>query len=202
MVHHRLIFAIQSGQLFQIGCSVGSIGIFVGRIDFFQCIGDGVAEGLGVLQGQPDVFIILRLIFILGFFFLGLHAFYDFFLFYLLAQHIQQVDDLHILIGGFLQGILHPAIRFAANIDEQVTVRDLNDIICGGLIAVQIYAVVQKHGNLGMIGLVAEDFAHPVILRENSRDDFQRLAATLRCRQCRSGRRCGLPTATQNTRSQ
>ena len=79
------------------------------------------------------------------------------------------------IIGGFLQGILHPAIRFAANMDEQITVRDLNDIICGGLIAVQIYAVVQKHGNLGMIGLVAEDFAHPVILRENSRDDFQRL---------------------------
>ena len=43
----------------------------------------------------------------------------------------------------------------------------------------QINAIVQKHGNFGMIGLIAENFAHPVILRENSRDDFQRLAATL-----------------------
>ena len=27
----------------------------------------------------------------------------------------------------------------------------------------QIHAVVQKHANFGIIGLVAEDFAHPVI---------------------------------------
>ena len=146
--------------------------------------------------------IVLRLIFVLGFFFLGLHTFYDFFLFYLLTQHIQKVDDLHVLVGRFFQGIFDPAIRFAANIEEQVTVRDFNNIICGGLIAVQINAIVQKHGNFGMIGLIAENFAHPVILRENSRDDLQRLVATLQCRRCRSGRRCGLPTAAQNTSSQ
>ena len=202
IVHHRLIFAIQSGQLFQIGRSVSGIDIPVGRVDRFQCIVDSIAESFSVLQGQPDVFIVLRLIFVLGFFLLGLHAFHDFFLFYLLAQHIQQVNDLHILIGGFLQGIFHPAIRLTADINEQIAVRDFDNIVCGRLVAVQIHAIVQQHGKLGVIGFIAEDFAHPVILREDGRDDFQGLIVTLRCRRCRNGRRFGLSAAAQNASSQ
>ena len=134
--------------------------------------------------------------------FLCLHTGHCFLCLNSIFQHIKQIDNFHIFVGGFFQGIFHPAIRFAANIEEQVTVRDFNNIICGGLIAVQINAIAQKHGNFGMIGLIAENFAHPVILRENSRDDLQRLVATLQCRRCRSGRRCGLPTAAQNTSSQ
>ena len=40
-------------------------------------------------------------------------------------------------------------------------------VIGGGLVAVQIYAVVQKQGQLRPVSLLAEDLADPVVFGEN-----------------------------------
>ena len=63
-----------------------------------------------------------------------------------IAQHLQQVDDLHLLAGGVFQDALHPAVGLAAHIDEEVAVGDLDDVIRRGLVAVQVNAAVQQHG--------------------------------------------------------
>ena len=63
-----------------------------------------------------------------------------------IAQHLQQVDDLHLLVDGVFQDVLHPFIGLAAHIDEEVAVGNLDDVIRRGLIAVQVNTVVQQHG--------------------------------------------------------
>ena len=134
--------------------------------------------------------------------FLCLHTGHCFLCLNSIFQHIKQIDNFHIFVGGFFQGIFDPAIRFTAHIDEQVAIRNFDDIICRRLVAVQVYTVVQQHGKFYILGMLSKDLSYPVIFRENRRDDLQRLVATLQCRRCRSGRRCGLPTAAQNTSSQ
>lgn len=54
--------------------------------------------------------------------FLRLHTGHCFLCLNSVFQHIKQIDNFHIFVGGFFQGVFHPAIRFAANIEEQVTV--------------------------------------------------------------------------------
>ena len=89
------------------------------------------------------------------------------------AQDLQQIDDLHIPIGGVFQSIFHPAVGLAAHIDEEVAVGDLDDVIRCGLVAVQVNTVVQQHGQIGAPGLVAENFLDPVIFWENGSDNAQ-----------------------------
>ena len=90
-----------------------------------------------------------------------------------ITQHLQQIDDLHIPVGGVFQSVFHPAIGLAAHIDEQVAVGDLDNIICRGLIAVQVNAVIQQHGDLGVIRLVAQDRPDPIVCGKDGRDDLQ-----------------------------
>ena len=75
-----------------------------------------------------------------------LHPFNDLLRFHGIAQHLQQVDDLHLLVDGVFQDVLHPFIGLAAHIDEEVAVGNLDDVIRRGLIAVQVNTVVQQHG--------------------------------------------------------
>ena len=75
------------------------------------------------------------------FFLFCLHPLDGFFDFYGITQHIQQVDDLHILIFDIFQGVFHPSIGLAAHVDEQVAVGDLYKVVSSGLIAVQVNAV-------------------------------------------------------------
>ena len=102
---------------------------------------------------------------------LFLHALDHFFGFNALAKSFQQVDDLHVLVGGIFQSIVHPVIRLAANIDEQVALGDFDNIIRGGLIAVQVSAIIQQHGHFGVIRLVTENFSDPIVFGENRGDD-------------------------------
>ena len=90
-----------------------------------------------------------------------------------ITQHIQQIDDFYILIVGVFQDALHPAVGLAAHIDEQVAVGNLDDVIRRGLVAVQVNAAVQQHGQIGALGLVAENFSDPVVFGENGGDDAQ-----------------------------
>ncbi len=106
---------------------------------------------------------------VLGF----LHALDHFFGLDAVAKNLQQIDDLHVLIDGIFQRVLDPAVGLAADIDKEVAVGNFDNIIGSGLIAVQINAVVQKHGDLSVVSLVAEDFPDPVVFRENGGDDFQ-----------------------------
>ena len=105
--------------------------------------------------------------------FLFLHTLDHFFGFNALAKSFQQVDDLHVLVGGIFQSIVHPVIRLAANIDEQVALGDFDNIIRGGLIAVQVSAIIQQHGHFGVIRLVTENFSDPIVFGKNRGDDAQ-----------------------------
>ena len=103
-----------------------------------------------------------------------------------IAKHIQQVYDLHILVGGFLQRIVHPAVGFPANINKQVAVRNLYDIVSRRLVAVQVDAVIEQQGEVCVPGFVTKNFPYPIVLRENRCDDFYFLR--LCGRFCSSGR--------------
>ena len=72
-----------------------------------------------------------------------LHTLNGFFCFHGIAQHFQQIDDLHILVGGIFQSVIDPTVRFAADIDKEVAIRDFDNIISSGLVAVQVNTVVQ-----------------------------------------------------------
>ena len=56
--------------------------------------------------------------------------------------------------------------------DEEVAVGNLDDVIRRGLVAVQVNAVAQQHGQIGAPGLVAENILDPVIFRENGGDNL------------------------------
>ena len=90
-----------------------------------------------------------------------------------ITQHLQQVDDLHFPVGGVFQSIFHPAVGLAAHIDKQVAIGDFDNIIGGGLIAVQVNAVIQQHGDLGVLRLVTQDRPDPIVCGEDGRDDLQ-----------------------------
>ena len=51
-----------------------------------------------------------------------LHPLNDFFCFYGITQYLQQIDNLHIPVGGISQSILHPFVGLAAYIDKQVAI--------------------------------------------------------------------------------
>lgn len=49
-----------------------------------------------------------------GVLFLGFHSFNGFFFLNLCAEHIEHIDDLHILVRRACQRIIDPAVRLAA----------------------------------------------------------------------------------------
>ena len=71
------------------------------------------------------------------------------------TQYLHEVNDLLVGVGRFFQGVVHPLVGLAADVEEEVAVGDLGDVVGGGLVAVQVYAVVQKHGEVCAVGLVA-----------------------------------------------
>ena len=103
----------------------------------------------------------------------GLHAFHNLFLFRLVSQSLQKVDDLHVRVDGLLQGIVHPAVGLAAHIEEHVAGGNLHNILGCRLIAVQIHAGIQQHGELRVGYFLTENLPDPVIFRENGGDDLQ-----------------------------
>ena len=102
-----------------------------------------------------------------------LHAFLDLLDLDRVAQHLQQVDDGHILVGRLLQGVLHPFVGLAADVDKQIAGGYFQNIRRRGLVAVQIHTAVQEHGQLRVGGVVAEDIFHPVVFGKDGGNDLQ-----------------------------
>ena len=111
--------------------------------------------------------------FLFSFFFLSLHALHDFLFLHIVAQGVQQVEDSHVFVLCCFQHVLRPCVAFAAHENEQVTLRDGQDILGGGLKVVQIHTGIQQHDHFR--ALIADDLPDPVIDRKNSGNDFERV---------------------------
>ena len=100
-----------------------------------------------------------------------LHAFHNFlFLGFDAGEHGNRFQ-IGVLRG--FQHIVHPAVGFAADVNEQVAGRNLGDIRCGRLIVVQVNAVIQQERQFNIIRMCAQNLAHPVVLRKGCADDAQ-----------------------------
>ena len=114
------------------------------------------------------MFIIFRtFLFALFFLFFSLHTFNLFFFLYRISKNIKKIDNLHIFVSSRLQCIINPCVRFTANINKQVTFRNLYHIIGTRLIAVQINALIKKHRQI-YIGLIFTKYLpNPIVFGEN-----------------------------------
>ena len=145
-------------------------------VRLFQRFGDLIDNEGGILQREPDMFVVLMLFFAFFMFFalfmivlVRLHAFLDFLFLCLIAEDIHQVEDGHILVVSLLEGIIHPFVGLAADIDEDIAVGDIDDVLGGGLVAVQVDAVVEQQVEVD-VRVILRDLAHPVIDRKNGGD--------------------------------
>ena len=111
----------------------------IGRLPVARPVGQASVLNLVVFKGGNFLAVVVGM-------FRFLHTLNGLFCFHGIAQHLQQVDDLHILVGSIFQDALHPAVRLTAHMDEEVAVGNLDDVIRRGLVAVQVNAVVQQHG--------------------------------------------------------
>ena len=69
-----------------------------------------------------DFFLFLAVLsFLSMLFFLWLHAFLNFFFLSLIAHYVHEIDNLKVLILSLLENVLNPLVRFAANIDENIS---------------------------------------------------------------------------------
>ena len=137
----------------------------VGRLPAARPVGQASVLNLMIFKGGNLLAVVMGVL-------CFLHPLNAFFCFHGITQHLQQVDDLHILVGSIFQDALHPAVRLTAHMDEEVAVGNLDDVIRRGLVAVQVNAVAQQHGQIGAPGLVAENILDPVIFRENGGDNL------------------------------
>ena len=101
-----------------------------------------------------------------------LHALDDLLQLDVLAHGLHQVDHHHVWIHGFGQSVLDPLVALATHIGEHVAGGDLHDVLGGGLVAVQVHAVVQQHGDLDVV-VVSDGLAHPVIDGEDGGHDAE-----------------------------
>ena len=72
------------------------------------------------------------------------HAFHFFFYLCPVAHQFHQIKNSSFRITAFLQCLVHPLVRFAAHIKEQITIRNAKDILCTGLIAVHVHALFRQ----------------------------------------------------------
>ena len=138
----------------------------VGRLPAARPVGQASVLNLMIFKGGNLLAVVMGVL-------CFLHPLNAFFCFHGITQHIQQIDDFYILIVGVFQDAFHPAIGLAAHVDEEVAVGNLDDVIRRGLVAVQVNAAAQQHGQVGPPGLVSENFLDPVVLRENGGDNAQ-----------------------------
>ena len=101
-----------------------------------------------------------------------LHALHHFFFLCRTAEHIQQINPDPVFIRRNLQGIFCPFVRFASNVNEQITGGNLHHIFHCRLIAVKVHTVIQKQRNLRTGGIFTQNVHDPVIFRENRRNDL------------------------------
>ena len=114
-----------------------------------------------------------------------LHAFYDLLLPGAVPQRIQQAYHDHVLIYGFFQGAVYPAVRFSADVYKKIAGRDRQNILCCRLIAVQIDPAVHQRGHLHPAGIFAENVHHPVIFGIDRGHDADAVRLPGLCSCCR-----------------
>ena len=88
---------------------------------------------LGILRIRMSIVILLLLIVVIRCIFLisvvvmgifvgiFLHSLNNLFFLYAFSKRLQQIHDFHVFIGGFLECILHPGIRFSPDINKKIT---------------------------------------------------------------------------------
>ena len=144
----------------------------IGRLPVARPVGQASVLDLIVFKGGNFLAVVVGV-------FRFLHTLNGLFCFHGIAQHLQQVDDLHLLVDGVFQDVLHPAVGLAAHIDEEVTVGNLDDVIRRGLVAVQVNTVAQQHGQIGALSFVSENFSDPVVFGKNGGDNVQFIGIAL-----------------------
>ena len=180
------VLGVQRGQFFDVGVGVGGVAFSVGQVGFTKRDGKGLHQLPGVAQAEPDVLVhlvlvlvlvVALLVFILVIFIpvfvfivvmllvfvvFVLHALHDLFHLDVVAHGLNEVHHDHIRVHGLSQRVFHPLVALAAHVDEHIAGGDLHDVLGGGLVAVQIHAIVQQHGNLNVV-VIPDYFTHPVI---------------------------------------
>ena len=172
MPHHVGVLRVQLGKLGDVCVCVGAIRLRVRGIRFAQRFQNGTGDRLGVAQGEPDMLVVLgfvmRVSTLVRFL---LHALDGFLL--LRVDAGQHGKSLYVRILGCFQQVVHPCVRFAAHINEQVAAGDFDDVVRRGVIVVQVDAVVKKQGQFYVVRAVAEKLARPVVLGKGGADDAQ-----------------------------
>lgn len=187
------VFGVQRGQPFDVCVGVRSITYGVGRVSLAQGHSQRLHQLPGVAQGQPHVLVhlisipvvmvflvvLVLFLFVVVFFFVVVvvvmfHAF-DYILHPdILAHGLHEVDDHPVRVHGFGQRAFDPLVALVAHIHEGVADSDLHDVLGGGLVAVQVHAAVQHHGELDIVA-VADDLPHPIVDREDGGYDAELL---------------------------
>ena len=72
------------------------------------------------------------------------HAFHFFFYLCPVAHQFHQIKNSSFRITAFLQCLVHPLVRLAAHIDEQIAICNFQDILRTGLIAVHVHALFRQ----------------------------------------------------------
>ena len=164
-VHRRLVFPVQRGQPFGVGGGIGGKILRVGGVQPAHGIGDGPGQDPGVAQGQPDVLVVLGAA-VVGMavvvLMTGLHPLGQLLQTGGVPQHVQQADHLHVLVDGLLQSVVHPVVRGAAHIQEQIAGGHQQHILGGGLVAVHIDAGVLQPDQFDA-GHLAQHLPSPVV---------------------------------------
>ena len=95
------------------------------------------------------------------------HAFDDLFFLDGIAECFHKVNYDHVLVCCFLEDVVDPLVRLAADVNEYVACGDLEDVGCSGLVAVKVCAVIEKHCDFSVCRVVAKDVHYPVVFRED-----------------------------------
>ena len=93
-----------------------------------------------------------------GFFFPGIHP-------------VQQRQGMG--LGGRGQNAFRPAVGFPAHVYKQIASLNGRDVRHGGLIVMQIRAVIHQQGQRNAVRILAQNLAHPVVGGEGGADDRQ-----------------------------
>ena len=170
--YRLLILRIERIQFFLVGLRVSHVGIRISRISLRNRACNVICQDRRVSKGKPYMLVVFGL-FLFALLFFSFHSGDKFLFFHLISQNVQKIDHNHVLVHRFFEGIFHPFVGLAAHIDEDITGRDLHDIVRRRLVAVKVHAGVQQHVYFGISGIFAQNVLHPIIDRKDGRDDLQ-----------------------------
>lgn len=150
----------------EIGVAVGGNGGVFVRIEVGKGGGDGGGDFGGVLGACPDMFIVGWRVVVVG---VGFHAGDVFF-----SERVDKVEHFENARARIeaAEDIVNPGVRFAADINKEVSVLNFGDIGRGGFISVAFGARGEEHRIID-IGIIFRNGAGKVVAWKNSRDDMK-----------------------------